>query len=151
MILPGELRPARRLGEATMTDNQVSLRCADADRERVASVLRDHYAEGRLDLDEYQERTDAVYAAKTFGDLEPLTADLPALERAEAAGGADADVPARTVLAHVAPVLVVLVVCSAWMAATIATGHTGALWPAFIVLFAVMGRRGHGGKTHHAR
>jgi hypothetical protein len=54
------------------------LRASDADRERVAERLRDALAEGRLDMDEFQERLDVVYRAKTYGELEPVTRDLPA-------------------------------------------------------------------------
>ncbi len=53
------------------------LRAADADRERVAALLRDAAAEGRLDLGELDERLGQVYAAKTYGELEPLLRDLP--------------------------------------------------------------------------
>ena len=41
-------------------------------------MLRDAAGEGRLTLAELDERLDAVYAAKTYADLEPLTRDLPA-------------------------------------------------------------------------
>src|SRR5690606_14708362 len=54
------------------------LRAADADRQQVAEQLRSAVDEGRLTLDEYDERLTAVYAAKTYGDLSRLTADLPA-------------------------------------------------------------------------
>jgi hypothetical protein len=53
------------------------MRASDADRERVAEALREAYAEGRLTVDEHAERVDAVYAAKTMGELVPLTRDLP--------------------------------------------------------------------------
>ncbi|MER6386442.1 DUF1707 domain-containing protein [Streptomyces sp. NPDC001250] len=53
------------------------LRASDADRERVAEVLRDALAEGRLDMAEFEERLDAVYKARTYGELTPLTRDLP--------------------------------------------------------------------------
>ncbi|MFC1442477.1 DUF1707 domain-containing protein [Streptacidiphilus sp. N1-10] len=53
------------------------LRASDADRERVAEALREAYAEGRLTAEEHGERVDAVYAAKTLGELVPLTRDLP--------------------------------------------------------------------------
>lgn len=53
------------------------MRAADSDRERVAQVLHNAMAEGRLTVNELDERLQAVYAAKTFGDLVPLTADLP--------------------------------------------------------------------------
>lgn len=53
------------------------LRASDADRERVAEVLRAAAAEGRLDLPELDERLTRVYAARTYADLEPLTRDIP--------------------------------------------------------------------------
>lgn len=53
------------------------MRASDADRDRVAAGLREHCAQGRLSLDELNERLDATYAAKTMGDLQQLTADLP--------------------------------------------------------------------------
>lgn len=56
------------------------LRASDADRERVATVLRDAAAQGRLGLDELDNRLSGVYAAKTYADLEPLTRDLPSGE-----------------------------------------------------------------------
>jgi hypothetical protein len=43
----------------------------------VAKILHDAMAEGRLTVGELEERLDKVYAAKTFGELEPLTRDLP--------------------------------------------------------------------------
>jgi len=54
------------------------LRISDADRHKVAELLRDAAAEGRLDLEELDERLEATYAAKTYGDLVPITIDLPA-------------------------------------------------------------------------
>lgn len=53
------------------------MRASDADRDAVAHRLRDALAEGRLDLDEHNERLDATYRSKTVGDLVPLTEDLP--------------------------------------------------------------------------
>ncbi|WP_447037700.1 DUF1707 SHOCT-like domain-containing protein [Streptomyces sp. DSM 118878] len=53
------------------------LRASDADRERVAEQLRDAMAEGRLDMTEFEERLDAAYKARTYGELEPITSDLP--------------------------------------------------------------------------
>jgi hypothetical protein len=53
------------------------LRASDADRERVAEVLRRAAGEGRIELAELDERLATVYAARTYGDLEPITRDLP--------------------------------------------------------------------------
>ncbi len=55
-----------------------NLRASDADRERVANLVREAAGDGRLSMDELDERLDAVYAAKTYADLEPITHDLPA-------------------------------------------------------------------------
>lgn len=52
------------------------MRASDADRERIAQVLHKATAEGRLDIHELDERLAAVYAAKTYGELAPITADL---------------------------------------------------------------------------
>ena len=53
-----------------------SLRASDADRQRVADVLGQAYADGRLSMDEFNERNAAVWAAKTLGQLTPITVDL---------------------------------------------------------------------------
>jgi hypothetical protein len=53
------------------------LRVSDADRERTAEVLRHAAGEGRLTVDELTERLDAAFAARTRGELEVLTADVP--------------------------------------------------------------------------
>jgi hypothetical protein len=59
-------------------DAAPDLRASDADRDRVAEVLRDALAEGRLDMEEFEERLEAAYKARTYGELAPLTRDLPA-------------------------------------------------------------------------
>jgi Domain of unknown function (DUF1707) len=56
---------------------QPSLRIGDRERDAVAAELREHYAHGRLTLEEFNQRIDAVFAAKTQSDLSRLTADLP--------------------------------------------------------------------------
>ncbi len=58
-------------------DRRPEVRAADADRERVAELLRRAHDEGRLDLDEFDERVTAAWAARTYGDLDALTVDLP--------------------------------------------------------------------------
>jgi hypothetical protein len=55
-----------------------AMRAASADRERAVDVLKAGFAEGRLTQDEYNERMGRAYAAKTYGELATLTADLPA-------------------------------------------------------------------------
>jgi len=54
------------------------MRISDADRQRVADVLRDAAGDGRLDLDELEERLELTWHAKTYGELVPITLDLQA-------------------------------------------------------------------------
>ncbi|MGC0382897.1 DUF1707 SHOCT-like domain-containing protein [Streptomyces sp. SAI-129] len=78
-----------------MTDDAPELRASDADRERVAEVLRDALAEGRLDMSEFEERLDATYRARTYGELAPITRDLPVGEVAPAPRVSMTKEPAR--------------------------------------------------------
>jgi len=52
-------------------------RASDADRDRTATALREHMAAGRLTLEEFNERLDKAYSAKTLGELDDLMEDLP--------------------------------------------------------------------------
>jgi hypothetical protein len=67
---PPERRPPARVDPADM-------RISDEDRHKVAEVLRQAAGEGRIDLDELDERLQATYQAKTYGELVPITVDLP--------------------------------------------------------------------------
>lgn len=54
------------------------LRASDADRDRIADMLREALAEGRLTADEHAERVEGVLAARTVGELDAFVRDLPA-------------------------------------------------------------------------
>lgn len=69
--MEGELEPRGRVDPALM-------RVSDADRHQVAEILREAAGEGRIDLDELDQRLEATYAARTYADLVPITFDLPA-------------------------------------------------------------------------
>jgi hypothetical protein len=69
------LSPDRQPGR---DEAPLELRASDADRDRTAAVLGGALATGRLTTTEYAERLDTAYAAKTLGELVPLTRDLPA-------------------------------------------------------------------------
>lgn len=73
--------PARR-------ESRAPARASDADRERTARALREHYAAGRLTSDELEERVARAYAARERPELRALTRDLPRdLRRRRAAVG----------------------------------------------------------------
>jgi uncharacterized protein DUF1707/2TM domain-containing protein len=54
-----------------------NLRASDAERERQADRLREHAAEGRITIEELEERLDRVYSARTGGELDQVLQDLP--------------------------------------------------------------------------
>ena len=68
--------PAQQAGYQVRMD--LSMRAATADRERAVDVLKAGFAEGRLTQEEYNDRMGRAYAARTYGELAALTADLPA-------------------------------------------------------------------------
>ena len=102
-----------------------TLRASDAEREHHAELLREHAAQGRLTVDELDERLDRVYAARTLGDLAPVVADLPDLPAPSAP-----ERPARRrslrpeVVAYLAVNLMLIVIWAATGA-----GYFWPIWP----------------------
>lgn len=56
------------------------IRASDADRDRAATLLREHHAAGRLTVEEFHERMEAAFEARTLGEIDELLADLPAID-----------------------------------------------------------------------
>jgi hypothetical protein len=146
------------------------LRASDAEREEVATIVRDAVGEGRLDIAEGDERLAAIYAAKFRDELAPLVTDLPAghaLARAGhpgggASGGQWGPGPwgppsaefrrghhprlgyrggARGVVAHTG--FVVLVAAALTLLWVISGAHF--FWPAIPLFFLVIGLSRHWG------
>jgi Domain of unknown function (DUF1707)/Cell wall-active antibiotics response 4TMS YvqF len=84
------------MGGAPAVPDPQHLRASDADRERVAETLREAAGDGRLTMDELDERLDAVYKAKTYAELVPITHDLP-----DNTGAASVPAPARPAAGNV--------------------------------------------------
>lgn len=72
-----QLQQAQQWLAVATTGADTQLRIGDAERTLVTEALQQHYAEGRLDSDELEERLDATLAAKTQADLREVTKDLP--------------------------------------------------------------------------
>jgi hypothetical protein len=64
-------------GKPTNDERMASLRAADVDREQVAGILGTAFTEGRLTKDEYDDRLEAAWSSRTYGELHQLLADLP--------------------------------------------------------------------------
>ncbi|MQA82600.1 MAG: DUF1707 domain-containing protein [Streptosporangiales bacterium] len=81
------------------------LRASDQDRDRVAEVLRDAAGDGRLTLAELEERLDLTFRARTYGDLEPITRDLPTSSTAAAGAAAPPPADAREAPKEISTIL----------------------------------------------
>ncbi len=133
-----------------------ALRASDADRERTATLLREHTGDGRLTPEELSDRLDAAYAARTVAELDALTSDLPATPAPPARPRA-LDRPGareRTLHAIGLVVLVNLAANAIWLA----TGSEGEWWPKWVLLvsairmaFQLWGALGPGAGNHEAR
>lgn len=109
----------------------LSLRVTDAEREKVVEQLRLHLSVGRLDMDEFAERTEHALAARTAGDLAPLTADLPTM----LSPTDQARKLKRKRDALVQPYLSVMaLLIGIWLATSLAAGELIFFWPIFPML-----------------
>jgi hypothetical protein len=95
------------------------LRIGDAERDATMTQLREHFAAGRLTLDEVTERIDLALTAKTQGQIDGLMADLPALPSGVAAEsqeqGLDHEAGRFVVLALLLFVLASWMLMMVWM------------------------------------
>jgi Domain of unknown function (DUF1707)/Cell wall-active antibiotics response 4TMS YvqF len=78
--------PGRGEDRLAPTGDAAATRASDGDREAVAARLNEAVGDGRLTLQEFSQRLDRAYAARTHGELAPLTADLPAIDPARELG-----------------------------------------------------------------
>lgn len=139
-------------------DDRLKMRASDHDRQEVVDQLRGALADGRLKMDEFEDRMGLAYQAVTYGDLTPLYADLPApgskteREAARPALAAPARAPRRGVLAALPTTLKVLwtiwltavsINVVVWALVSGTTAHLVYPWPLWVAgpygaaLFAV--------------
>jgi Domain of unknown function (DUF1707) len=130
------------------------LRTSDTEREQIATILRSAMTEGRLTLEEGEERLSSVYAAKFRDELAPLTADLPNGGRQALAETPQARAATRRDLRRHAGFVMfaALVLTGLWWA-----GGAPFFWPIFPLAFLFMGLIRHArygdtrrGFRHHA-
>ena len=123
------------------------LRTSDTEREHVAEMLRAAMTEGRLTLEEGEERLGQVYAAKFRDELAPLTADLPDNGRRALADTPQAQAATRRDLRrHAGFVAAVAVLLTGIWA--LSGAHF--FWPAIPLFFLIMGVLKHRGRGPHA-
>lgn len=112
------------------------IRVSDAERERVVEELHEHTVAGRLTAEEYEQRLDAVYAARTRAELDALRADLPVSTVAARAALVERKSRLRRRLAQEAGGG--LTASLACVAIWFASGAGGAFWPIWVIVFALL-------------
>ena len=117
------------------------MRLSDQDRDAIAERLRDALAEGRLDRSEFDERLGLVLRAKTHGEVQDLTRDLPA----------PVTTPARarwSVATHVRAAIGSLgVLWGIWTVVLINGGGVQGWWPLFVTVPWILSRAGVRGRS----
>jgi hypothetical protein len=123
------------------------MRTSDQEREQVAEILRAAMTEGRLTLEEGEERLAATYATKYRDELGPLTADLPNGGRQALANTPQARLATRRHLRRHAGFVVfaALILTGLWAL----SGTTHFFWPAIPLIFLVMGLVRHARWSHY--
>lgn len=118
------------------------LRASDADRDRVAALLREHHAAGRLTADEFSERLTAAFAAKTMGDLDELMADLPAIDLYQLPGQSVAHQSSALAWHPVGELVTRTAAIGAVIALYVATGVLFHIWwiPWWLIILIVAAR-----------
>ncbi|HET9719372.1 MAG TPA: DUF1707 domain-containing protein [Solirubrobacteraceae bacterium] len=116
-----------------------SLRVSDQDREEAARLIREHYAAGRLDDRELNERLEAAYAARTEGDLALTLADLPPLPATRSAELAEVRARRshlqRRLLQQSGGGMTLFVLGTAvWLT----DGATGQFWPVWVLIVVLI-------------
>lgn len=134
-------------------EGDANIRASDADRDQVAAALREHLAAGRLTVEEFGDRLERAFAARTLGDLGELMADLPAGDLDlldEAASRRPAPGPGGEPLDQLGPawraiwrpwLVITLVFFVLWLAG----GASGGAWFVYLSVIAavVLLRRAH--------
>jgi hypothetical protein len=112
-----------------------ALRASDSDREYIAERLRNAAAEGRILAEELEHRLEATFAARTYGELNAVVADLP---REDPRGGRPR-IPVRlrpaTIVALVVLFPMVLAIAAAAIVAVVALFTAWAVAVSLAALF----------------
>jgi len=137
------MRRGSQAGQTMTVPYGPDMRASDSDREKIASRLRDAHAEGRLSINEFQDRLDALYEAQTYGELEPLVRDIPVMRTHKTP--AIVQRPASTVATgkrsggeKAMAVLWTIWVCAVsvnlvvWLLVSITNGNLEYFWPAWV-------------------
>jgi hypothetical protein len=127
--------PRSRAERTTLTQAPDDLLVSDAERQAVIDELREHTADGRLTLDDFEQRVDEALHARTGGELRVVTRELPSLRRTTTSHRR------RGVRLPVSPQFLLV-------AAVVAVAVMAGMWWALIPLWFVFGGC-LGGRSRH--
>ena len=119
--------------------NSPEMRASDADRDRVAAILREHTAQGRITMDEFNERLESLYKSKTYGELAKLTSDLPDVDMRRLPAKATPPAPERRGMhpgmkaAWSAWAAVAGINWTVWLIVSLTSGHPIYPWPLWVM------------------
>jgi Domain of unknown function (DUF1707) len=114
-----------------------ALRASDADREQLITELNGHTVAGRLSTEEFEQRLQATYAARTTGELDDLRRDLPTTpERRDAADRARRSHLTRRLVQETGGAAGLFVVCVVIWATSGA--HHGQFWPGWVLIVVAL-------------
>ncbi|HKO27077.1 MAG TPA: DUF1707 domain-containing protein [Solirubrobacteraceae bacterium] len=131
---------------------RATLRASDADRDQIAERLRKATAEGRLLAEELEERLEATFGARTYGELDAVVADLPGVttvrrrERPRPLAPGPINVIALLILAPV--------IMSLMLAAAVIVAMVFSAWGALLIVGWLLfgrGQRSYWGPGRHYR
>jgi hypothetical protein len=125
------------------------IRASDAEREQVAHILRTAMGEGRLTLDEGEQRLTAVYRAVYRDDLTQLTADLPENGRHALADLPEAKMAVARHRRRKAAMVAAVMLAAAALVGALVLSDAHVLWPGFLFFLVVLRPFGRG--RHHHR
>jgi ferric-dicitrate binding protein FerR (iron transport regulator) len=137
-----------------MTGNHpyADMRASDSDRDAVVSDLSEHFQAGRLTAEEFEERTGQALAARTWGELRNLLADLPAAPEPQAPATRSPSARPWRASGRLAPspaaVLVGIGIAAAVLV-NVAHGRWGFIWlliPALLIARRLVGCAGAPGR-----
>jgi hypothetical protein len=119
---------------------RATLRASDADRDQIAERLRKATAEGRLVAEELEERLEATFNARTYGELDAVVADLPSapVRRRERPQPPVLNPVHLIALFILAPVIISLLIAAAVLMATLFSA-----WGLLLIVGWFMFGRGH--------
>jgi Domain of unknown function (DUF1707) len=123
------------------------IRASDAERDRVVGLLKQHFTDGRLSMDEFSDRMDVAFSARTRGELVTTLRELPVLAQHAAPGVAPERVRVRPRRAAPPVPAIPLVMLAVLLVMLVVVSRGLFLWPLFFLLFWM--NRGPGRRSHH--